>query len=295
MGAKVRTVLIADGNKEFCLSLQQQVQAEPDLTCVGVVHDGRSALQEIERLGPDLVILDLVLPYLDGLAVLEQAQAMNLRSKFLVVTALGTDDFLRRSLQLGADCFLMKPLEWEILMKRIRETLDGTFGKTGTKDQSKQGLTRGKSGQIAEHPIDYFDQSEDLVALALGNTLVDRMIAKRITELGVPAHYNGYRYLKDAIAMVIYDVELLGQMTKVLYPTVAKNHQSTSVKVERSMRHAIETAWSRGDVEILHQAFGYSVDANRGRPSNSSFIAKIADDIRLKLRAERGDWYQDMG
>ncbi|NMB23970.1 MAG: sporulation transcription factor Spo0A [Firmicutes bacterium] len=273
MGAKAQTVLIVDGNRQFCLLLQQEIQKEPDLVCVGVVHDGRSALREIDRLDPDLVVLDLVLPYLDGLAVLEQAREMDIESKFLVVTAFGTDDFLKRSLRLGADCFLMKPLEWEILIKHIRETIHG--GK----------IAKDEDEQIAEHS----GITENMITDALGNTLVERMIAERITELGVPAHYKGYRYLKDAIAMVIYDVELLGQMTKVLYPTVAKNHQSTSAKVERSMRHAIETAWSRGDMEILHRAFGYSVDANRGRPSNSSFVAKIADDIRLELRAKGED------
>lgn len=262
MGSTALRVLIADSNREFCAFLQQRIDQEPDLICVGTVHDGRSALLQIGQLSPDVVILDLVLPHLDGLGVLERAKQAGMSSKFLILTAFGTDDFLERALRLGADCFLMKPVESTVLVKRIRETAGGPKEKVS-------------------------DRPGDLLVDEVDSIIVERMVAQRITEIGVPAHYKGYRYLKDAIAMVIHDVELLGQVTKVLYPAVAKNHKSSPEKVERAMRHAIETAWSRGDVDVLHRAFGYSVDANRGRPSNSSFVAKIADEIRLELKARR--------
>ena len=253
-------IMLIDDNREFCALLQELIAQEPDLVCVGMAHDGRTAVNKIPRLNPDLVILDLVLPYLDGLGVLECMRQKGITSKFLILTAFGTDHFLENALKLGADCFVMKPFDQSVLMQRIRE--------------------------VASHKPNELWAQQGRTTHNLGSAAIEEMIAQRITEIGVPAHYKGYRYLKDAIAMVVDDVHLLDQVTKVLYPTIAKRNHTSPEKVERAMRHAIETAWSRGDVDVLHRTFGYSVDANRGRPTNSSFIAKLADEIRLGLRAQ---------
>ncbi|NLJ86559.1 MAG: sporulation transcription factor Spo0A [Firmicutes bacterium] len=251
-------VLVVDGDRGFSALLQERIGEEADLLFVGAVHDGRSALVEIVRLNPDIVILDLVLPHLDGLGVLERAKAAGLTSKFVILTAFGSESFVDTASRLGADCFLLKPCDLSVLMQRVRETARDYLSGAGR-----------HVGQDAE------------------SIAMEGLIAQRMTEIGIPAHYKGYRYLKDAIAMVIKDVSLIGQVTKVLYPTIAENHDSSPARVERAMRHAIETAWSRGDIDVLYKAFGYSVDANRGRPTNSSFIAKIADEIRLEMRAKR--------
>lgn len=256
----ITRIMLVDDNREFCALLQELIAKEPDFVCVGMVHDGRTALSTIPRLNPDLVILDLVLPHLDGLGVLECMRQKGITSKFLILTAFGTDHFLEKALKLGADCFVMKPFEPSVLIQRIRE--------------------------IAKRKSSESWSERDRLTNHLDKAVIEETIAQRITEIGVPAHYKGYRYLKDAIAMVVDDIGLLDQVTKVLYPTIAERNHTSPEKVERAMRHAIETAWSRGDVEVLHRTFGYSVDANRGRPTNSSFIAKLADEIRLELRTQ---------
>ena len=260
MESGITRIMLIDDNREFCALLQEWIAKEPDFVCVGVAHDGRTAVNKIPKLNPDLVILDLVLPHLDGLGVLECMRQKGITSKFLILTAFGTDHFLENALKLGADCFVMKPFEPSVLMRRIREI---AHRKSGEPWARQVRLTNG-----------------------LDKAVVEEMIAQRITEIGIPAHYKGYRYLKDAIAMVVDDVGLLDQVTKVLYPAIAQRNHTSPEKAERAMRHAIETAWSRGDVEVLHRTFGYSVDANRGRPTNSSFIAKLADEIRLELRTQ---------
>lgn len=253
-------VLLVDDNREFCSLLQEWIAKESDLICIGVIHDGRTAVRKIPELAPDVVILDLVLPHLDGLGVLERMRQIGVTSKFLILSAFGADHFLETALKLGADSFVMKPFEPPVLMQRIRE------------------IVRDDSAIGGAHQQDMLSRQQE-------KAVIEEMIAYRITEIGIPAHYKGYRYLKDAISMVIEDVELLGQVTKGLYPAIAERHNTSPDKVERAMRHAIETAWSRGDMEVLHKTFGYSVDANRGRPTNSSFIAKLADQIRLELKA----------
>lgn len=261
LGSGPTRVMLVDDNREFCDLLQDLIAKEPDLICVGVVHDGRSAVKKIPLLNPDLVILDLVLPHLDGLGVLERMRDAGVASKFLVLSAFGADHFLENARKLGADSFVMKPFDAETLIRRIRDVISKDSGDVPTGHQ-------------------------DTLTLQQEQAIVEKMIAKRLTEIGVPAHYKGYRYLKDAISMVVGNPELLDQVTKALYPSVAERNSTSAGKVERAMRHAIETAWSRGDVDVLHRTFGYSVDASRGRPTNSSFIAKLADQVRLELRVQ---------
>ncbi|NMB11526.1 MAG: sporulation transcription factor Spo0A [Firmicutes bacterium] len=261
MEGEATRILIVDDNREFCILLQDWIAKEPDLVCVGTIYDGRTAVKKIPEMNPDIVILDLVLPHLDGLGVLERMRQMGVTSKFLILSAFGADHFVETALKLGADSFVMKPFEPPVLMQRIREI-------------------------VRQAAITDIGAHQDSLTVQQEKAVVEEMIAHRITEIGIPAHYKGYRYLKDGISMVIDDVELLGQVTKVLYPAIAERNKTSPEKVERAMRHAIETAWSRGDVEVLHRTFGYSVDASRGRPTNSSFIAKLADQIRLELRAK---------
>ncbi len=253
-------VLIVDDNKEICTFLKAWINKAPDMVCVGTVHDGLTAVKKVVELKPDVVILDLVLPHIDGLAVLEEMERQRITSKFVILTALGGEDLVERALDLGAHCFVTKPFEPSLLLQRIREAVRGD--------------SAGEGGP------------EIRCSFRQRQAVIEELIARRLTELGVPAHYKGYRYLKDGISLVIEDAELGSRVTKVLYPVIAKRHRTSPEKVERAMRHAIETAWSRGDVEVLHRTFGYSVDANRGRPTNSSFIAKLADQIRLELKTK---------
>lgn len=251
---EVTRVMVVDDNKEFCRLLQACLEREPGLEFVGAVHDGQTAIKVLPQRQPDLVILDLIMPNLDGLGVLERMKKLGLRSKFIVLSAFGQEEFLHSALELGADYFIMKPFDMQVLLQRIHQLVDENNRRPGWQVR----------------PV-----------------AIEERIARQITQLGVPAHYKGYRYLKDAIAMVVENIDLLGQVTKCLYPTIAARHKTSPDKVERAMRHAIETAWSRGNIDVLNETFGYSVDINRGRPTNSSFIAKIADKIRLELKSGR--------
>jgi len=250
--------LVVDDNKELCSFLKVWIDSESDMVCVGTVHDGRTAVNRMVELQPDVVVMDLVLPRIDGLAVLEEAGRRRIESRFVILSALDTGKLVEKALERGAYCFLVKPFEPSLLLRRIREAVRGASAEA-----------------VREESLCWQPQAQ-----------VEELISRRLTELGVPAHYKGYRYLRDGISLVVYHADLLDRVTKGLYPIIAKRNRTSPEKVERAMRHAIETAWSRGDVEVLHRMFGYSVDANRGRPTNSSFIAKLADHIRLELRTK---------
>lgn len=242
---------MADDNTEFCNMVTDFLRREPGYEVLAAVHDGNAAVRACKELLPDLLLLDVVMPELDGIGVLEALQEEPERPKVLVLTAFGQEMMIRRALAAGADYYVMKPFDLRTLSKRIRQILSGQTNL-------------------------WFEQRRQAIERA-----VDHYIAR----LGVPPHYKGCMYLRDAILLVVEDNELLSRVTKGLYPAVAELHKTTPDKVERAIRHAIETTWTRGDLEAIHEYFAYTVDSRKGKPSNSSFIARLADQIRLELRA----------
>lgn len=249
MGNKIN-VMIADDNKEFCEIVREYFSRLDDFNLCGVAHNGNEALQLIEENEPDVVLLDIIMPHLDGIGVLERVGQMNLsrRPKFMVVSTLGQEAMTQRTVQLGADYYLLKPFDLNVLETRIRQLLNGRPG----------------AGQLTPR----------------GRNL-DVEVTKIIHQIGVPAHVKGYQYLRDAILLVIEDMGLLGAVTKELYPMIARKYQTTPSRVERAIRHAIELAWDRGNVDMINRFFGYTVKMDKGKPTNSEFIAIIADRIRI--------------
>jgi len=265
--SKIR-VIIADDNKEFCNILSDYLLNQRDIDVIGVAKDGIEALKLIEQEKPDLVVLDIIMPHLDGLGVLERLATMNLEPipRIIVLSAVGQDKITQRAITLGADYYVVKPFDMDIFTKRIRQL----FNDTISGNDSKKTNYIGDSTGIRENRPEPTD--------------LELQITGIIHEIGVPAHIKGYMYLREAITMVVNDMELLSAVTKELYPNIAKKFNTTASRVERAIRHAIEVAWSRGQVDTINRIFGYTIHNDKGKPTNSEFIAMVADKLRLKNR-----------
>ncbi len=265
MGNNNIKVLIVDDNKEFCQLLNEYLDSKDDFEVLGMGYNGNEALNLLKNNDPDVLILDLIMPHLDGMGVMEEMQEMDIdeNMKTVVLTALGQEDVTQRVISLGANYYIMKPFDLDKLVDRIRQMVTPADNN---------------EGYVVSENIDNNKQK------SMGNDLI-KMITKVLHELGIPAHIKGYQYLREAIELVINDVEFLGAITKELYPEVADNFNTTSSRVERAIRHAIEVAWERGNMEALNRYFGNSVNSEGAKPTNSQFIAKIADQLRLELRA----------
>lgn len=259
-------VAIADDNDRILEVLADIIHSDKDLKLVGQATNGEEMYQIIQNKEPDVVLLDLIMPKMDGLAVMELAKhdkTLRKCPKFIIVTAVGQEKITEDAFKRGADYYIMKPFNNETILGRIKET------KTMKIQKDKRTQHSQPQGKIAT--------AENL------ETIVTNMIH----EIGIPAHIKGYHYLRDSIMMAVEDMDVLNAITKILYPTVAKRHQTTSSRVERAIRHAIEVAWSRGKLDTLDELFGYTVSNGKGKPTNSEFIALVADTIRLDIKTTR--------
>ncbi|SES70596.1 two-component system, response regulator, stage 0 sporulation protein A [Natronincola peptidivorans] len=257
------SVLIVDDNEDFCDILSEYLERQEDIHVSGIAQDGLKAIELINEKMPDLVILDIIMPHLDGLGVLERLNKMNLQKfpKIIILSAVGQDKITQRAINLGADYYVIKPFDFEVFIDRIRQMTGGS------NNSNRRRVSIGTS-----------------TSLITNNTSLEAEITNIIHEIGVPAHIKGYLYLREAITMVIENVELLSAVTKELYPSIAKRFNTTPSRVERAIRHAIEVAWSRGKVDTINNLFGYTVHNDKGKPTNSEFIAMVADKLRLEKR-----------
>lgn len=257
MGRDSIKVAIADDNKGFSDIMQEFLTKQTDLELVGVAYNGEEILKIIEEKKPDVVVLDIIMPHLDGIGVLERINNSNMKKpKIIMLTAFGQENVTQRVVELGADYYVLKPFNMDVLVSRIRQ-LAGTVSP----------------------------QKPHVVAQAIKTCPIDVEVTNIIREVGIPAHIKGYQYLRDAIMMIVDEVELLGAVTKVLYPQIAQKYSTTPSRVERAIRHAIEVAWSRGNMEMINRLFGYTVKSDKGKPTNSEFMAMIADKLRMEMRA----------
>ena len=266
MSQKSISVLIADDNKEFGEILSEYLKSQNDIEVIGVAKDGLEAFDMILSRKPDVAILDIIMPHLDGLGVLEKINSaqMSKRPLCIMLTAVGQDKITQRALALGAEYYIVKPFDMDILINRIREL----------RDFHKISMIRSEPS-IMEQKVSYVNTTSKTLEAEVTNI---------IHEIGVPAHIKGYQYLRDAIMMVVKDIEMINSITKQLYPSIAKAYNTTPSRVERAIRHAIEVAWSRGQVETIDSLFKYTINVGKGKPTNSEFIAMIADKLRLELK-----------
>lgn len=261
MDEKRITVLMIDDNKEFCEIVGEFLGKHEDIKLVGTAYDGDEALASISELLPDVILLDIIMPHLDGIGVLEKLNEMNLpkRPKIIMLTALGHESVTRRAVDAGADYYVMKPFDLEVLVQRIRQLV-------GAQDVLKDIARSFKERKN--------DAREDLTA----------EVTRLMHQMGIPANIKGYAYLREAVIATVDEVHLLNNITKNLYPRVAQKFNTTGTRVERAIRHAIEIAWERGNVEFLDKLFGHSLDLEHGRPTNSAFIARLSDKLRLERK-----------
>ena len=261
METKTR-ILIADADPDFCKLLADLIAAESDLELVATASDGLEALALMAEHLPDVLLLDLVLPKLDGLEVLRRIPETGAQSHIIVLSGFVNSKVIADCSARGADYFMPKPCDIPALFGRIRQ-LAGTDRPTV--------------------PMVGFDCRPTPQPVRADANL-EAIVTDIIHEIGVPAHIKGYQYLREAIILTIHDMEMINAVTKVLYPEVAKNFGTTPSRVERAIRHAIEVAWDRGDIEVLQKFFGYTVSNIKGKPTNSEFIAMIADYLSLRRR-----------
>ncbi|MCL8207586.1 MAG: sporulation transcription factor Spo0A [Actinomycetia bacterium] len=257
-------VLIADDNREFCELLREAIRGEEGLEVAGVVHHGVELLDFLAANPVDVIILDIIMPHLDGIGVLERLAQDDVadRPKVIVLTAFGQEVMTQKALELGADYYILKPFNLKVLASRIRQL-------AGTPEAGRRTGPAAVAGKVQLLPVRHLDVE----------------VTNIIHEIGIPAHIKGYLYLREAIMMVINRVDLLSGVTKELYPTIASKYKTTPSRVERAIRHAIEVAWSRGNVDVINSIFGHTVNRDRGKPTNSEFIAMVADRLRMEMKA----------
>ena len=251
---KRTSILIADNSEEFCISLSTALQRTERFNLVGTACDGEQAMQLLEERKPDILVLDLMLAKKDGLSILKSMAGWECRPAVVATSGFMTDYVASAAAGLGVAYLILKPCDMEALVDRLEELRGDT----------------GRSIPIRRAP------GQSIEALVTGI----------IHEIGVPAHIKGYQYLREAIIIAVNDMDVINAITKVLYPQVAKTFQTTPSRVERAIRHAIEVAWDRGDLDTLQRFFGYTVSNTKGKPTNSEFIALIADKLQLQLKGE---------
>lgn len=256
------SVCLVDDNRELVQLMDDYFEEQSDIEVIGTANNGRECLTMVEELEPDVLVLDIIMPHVDGLAVLNTLREMEPKKKpsVIMLTAFGQEEVMKKAVDLGASYFILKPFDLDNLADQIRQVR----GKNSSVFSSSKNKTAKKERK-----------KQDLEA----------SITNIIHEIGVPAHIKGYMYLREAITMVYNDIELLGSITKVLYPDIAKKFNTTASRVERAIRHAIEVAWSRGNIDSISALFGYTISISKAKPTNSEFIAMVADRLRLDHRA----------
>ncbi|HHV63235.1 MAG TPA: sporulation transcription factor Spo0A [Firmicutes bacterium] len=259
---KIR-VLAVENNRDLCEILEVLIKNEEDMEWAGAAYDGLQALEKIKQATPDVVLLDIIMPNLDGMGVLQRLDEMELskRPRIIILTAFEEEELIKKSVKLGADYYVLKPFDRDSLIQRIRQLARG--------DQETTPLRKTKPAKRA---------AEDRL---------DGDVSRILYKMGVPTYFKGYIYLKDAIIMVTKEIGLLGSVTKILYPRIAEKYGTTPLIVEAAIRYTIQKTWKQGNPEYINRIFGYAVNLREGKPpTNSFFIARIAEELRLGMVEE---------
>ncbi|MFC7060575.1 sporulation transcription factor Spo0A [Halobacillus seohaensis] len=251
-------VCLADDNRELVRLLEDYFSDTKDIEVMGTAYNGKDCLEMLNEKNPDVLILDIIMPHVDGLAVLQELNGREKSPEVIMLTAFGQEEVTKKAVEFGAAYFIMKPFDLDHLSDHIRQ-----IKHVGDPINRAMGSSYTKS------------KKPDL----------DTSITHIIHEVGVPAHIKGYLYLREAITMVYTDIDLLGSITKVLYPDIAVKFNTTASRVERAIRHAIEVAWNRGNIDAISSLFGYTISSTKAKPTNSEFIAMVADRLRLEHKA----------
>lgn len=256
-------VAIADDNERILDMLGEIIEQDQDLNLIGKADNGEDIYHLIKEKKPDVVLLDLIMPKMDGLSVMEKVnmdEQITKRPEFIIVTAVGQERITEDAFRKGASYYVMKPFHNDMILSRIKDAGNGER-KNSSESESRNAVSKKQEYNL------------------------ETRVTDMIHEIGIPAHIKGYQYLRHAIMLVIDNLDVINSITKQLYPTVAEDFHTTASRVERAIRHAIEVAWDRGDTEVLNSIFGYTIATSKGKPTNSEFIAMIADRLRLQIKS----------
>ena len=251
-----KTVIIADNSEEFCAGLTTALKRSEGFQVIATVNDGEQAIRYVTEHKPDVLVLDLMLAKQDGISVLKAISSLEKRPVVFATSGFITDYVASAAAGLGVRYLMLKPCDLSALVERMEEVRSVSLPQKAAARNSANGG-------------------------------IEAMVTNIIHEIGVPAHIKGYQYLREAIIIATQDMDVINAITKVLYPQVAKTFQTTPSRVERAIRHAIEVAWDRGDLDTLQRFFGYTVSNTKGKPTNSEFIALIADKLKLQLKNQQ--------
>jgi two-component system response regulator (stage 0 sporulation protein A) len=261
MGQGAIRVLLADDNRDFCDVVANYLERQDDLSVIGVAHDGVDTYNKILSDKPDVVVLDGVMPRLDGIGVLEKLNELKTDARkpiCIMLSAVTQEKITQKAIDLGAEYYMAKPFDMDSLVTRIRQL------------QETVGVGKRQTAKLYQEDMSF---------------TLEAKVTNILHEIGVPAHIRGYHYMREAIIMSVNDLDVLNYITKELYPSIAKKCNTTPSRVERAIRHAIEVAWSRGKIDAIDKLFGYTVNTHKGKPTNSEFIALIADRLRIEIKA----------
>ncbi|RGF50968.1 MULTISPECIES: sporulation transcription factor Spo0A [unclassified Eubacterium (in: firmicutes)] len=259
------SVIIVDDNEKVIENIDSALSKDTAIQIIGKAKNGQEAYELIRKSTPDVVILDLIMPKMDGLSLMNKVNddgAMIKMPFFIITSAISNENVIQDAFGYGAGYYLLKPFETNMIADRVK----------GVKSYNKRIPETKKIIGAGEDRKHFMERN------------IENDVTSIIHDVGVPAHIKGYQYLREAIIMSVNDNEMLNSITKILYPSIAKKFQTTSSRVERAIRHAIEVAWNRGRMDTIDELFGYTINAEKGKPTNSEFIALIADKIRLEYK-----------
>lgn len=267
-------VIVADDNKQFVTVVESYLQSKEDIEVVGVAYNGFECLDLLHNHTVDILLLDMLMPKMDGIAVLDRIRYMNQQPKVIMLTAMANEAMIERAMLKGAMDYLIKPFDLECLYERIVDIGRNTYGQINYTSMQwhDMAVNEPKATYQSGARTGYVEKRRKPIEVEVTTLLHD---------MGVPAHVKGYQYLRDAILRALADANLIGNITKDLYPKIADKYNTTPSRVERAIRHAIELAWGRGNIDLMTEYFGYSIDLEKGKPTNSEFIAIISDRMRL--------------
>lgn len=258
-------LLIADENMDFAKKMKEELKKTGHFIDISISTDGLDCLEHLKTQSVDIMILDLMLPMLDGVAILNEIKKQNIQITKVICTSSFMNDLMYQRIQkFNIDYCFKKPLELSFFKTAILDIIDLSYQQS--------------------HELTTFNASENK---NYQRVKLENEITEILHEVGIPAHIKGYMYLRTAIMKTFYDPEILGQVTKVLYPEIARTYNTTSSRVERAIRHAIEVAWNRGNTDAIDDIFGYTVSSSKAKPTNSEFIAMISDKLRLEYKTKR--------
>lgn len=260
------SVVLADDSEDFVKAVKNHLDAVDGIRVAGVAYNGREAVEMVKDLKPDVLLLDMIMPQLDGLGVLQKIKNTHLEKEpvCMMLSGVSQERSMQKAMDLGSAYFMLKPFEMEALSDRILE-----FAQ-----EKQQSTTPAPTAKLHAAVPKQAKEPQNL----------ERVVTSLIHDIGIPAHIKGYQFIRSAILMAIDNIEVINHITKQLYPDLAKMYKTTPSRIERAIRHAIEVAWNRGHVDTMERLFGYTISAEKGKPTNSEFIAMLADHLRLQMQ-----------